>query len=50
MFLYKCKGAPIGILSNFASLERDIIHPSLFDKTTTGLFFKEGSKTRSHDT
>ncbi|OQC44958.1 MAG: hypothetical protein BWX61_00854 [Bacteroidetes bacterium ADurb.Bin035] len=43
-------GLPIGIPMALASLLRDITHPSLFDKTTTGLPFSDGSKTLSQDT
>ena len=39
----------MGIPNAFASLERAITQPSLFDRTTTGFPFSPGSKTRSHD-
>lgn len=34
----------------FTSFDRAITQPSLFDKTTTGLLFKLGLKTRSQET
>lgn len=35
---------------SFISFERAITHPSLLDKTTTGLFSKSGLKSRSQET
>ena len=35
---------------NLASVEREIIQPSLFDSTTTGLFFTDGLNNLSHET
>ncbi|MGK9385875.1 terminase, partial [Acinetobacter baumannii] len=35
---------------DFASLLRATAHPSLFDKTITGLLFNDGSKTLSDET
>ena len=48
--LYKCNGAPIGMPKDFASLDLAIIHPSLLDNTTTGLFLNKGLKTLSQET
>jgi hypothetical protein len=35
---------------SFISADLATTHPSLLDKTTTGLFFKSGRKSRSHET
>jgi hypothetical protein len=48
--LHKCSGAPIGIPKALASFDLAMIHPSLFDKTTTGLLLISGLKTLSQDT
>ena len=40
---------PIFIPNAFASFDRAIIHPSLFDNTTTGISFNLGLKTLSQE-
>ena len=42
-------GSPILIPRAFASLLRAIIHPSLLERTTIGLCFNPGLKTRSQE-
>ena len=39
----------MGIPKSFTSCERAITHPSLLDNTITGLLFKLGLKTLSHE-
>ena len=48
--LYKCNGAPIGMPKDFASLDLAMMHPSLLDNTTTGLFLNKGLNTLSQET
>ena len=49
-FCHSNNGAPIGIPNFFASFDREIIQPSLFERTTTGFCLSETLKTRSHET
>lgn len=42
-------GSPILIPNAFGSLLRAMAHPSLFDKTMTGLPFSDGLNVRSQD-
>jgi hypothetical protein len=45
-----CKmGWPILMPKALASLDREMMHPSLLESTTTGLCSREGLKTRSHE-
>jgi hypothetical protein len=48
--LFRKYGAPIPMPSRFASSEREMTHPSLFDSTTTGRPSSRGANTRSHET
>lgn len=50
MFLTLKRGIPIGMSRALASFERETMHPSLFERTTTGLVLRSGLKTRSHET
>jgi hypothetical protein len=50
MFLTLKSGTPIPMPSAFASREREMTHPSLFESTTTGLPVRAASKTRSQET